>query len=100
MSRRDELRQKLKSEIDVAEWAWVKPHAEQDRVIVVSQDLELLEVAVTVAAGDLPQVESWMKETLLTKPTREQLRTYNSDERRTFQCVIVQPWVLIQAQSN
>lgn len=100
MVNRDELRKKLQSEIDSAEWAWLKPHAEQDRLIVVDLELDLLEVAVTVALGDLGAVQEWMKLSQLTKPTLEQIRAFDADERRSFKCLIVQPWVFIQAQSN
>lgn len=96
MDAKDELRKKLQAEIDVAEWAWIKPHLEHDRVIIVSQDLELLDVAVQIAVNELQQVESWMTQQLLTKPTREQIHAFDADDRRLFQCVVVQPWVLIQ----
>ncbi len=100
VSKREELRTKLKAEIDVAQWDWLKPHADQDRLIVVDQELDLLEVGVLVADNDLKTVEDWMKRDLLTKPTSVQLRAFEADGQRAFRCLIVQPWVFIQAQSN
>lgn len=100
MSRRDELRAKLTTEIDAAQWEWLKPHAERDRLILVAPDLGLLDAAVSVADNDLKTVEDWMARGWLSKPAREQLRAFDADPRRSFKCLIVQPWVLVQEQSN
>ncbi len=100
MSKHQELRAKLMAEIDAAQWEWLKPHAERDRLILVAPDLDLLDAAVSIAGGDLKAVEDWMKRGWISKPTGEQLRAFDSDARRSFRCLIVQPWVLIQERSN
>ena len=95
-----DLREKLKSELDTAEWTWVKPHLERDAVILVDQDLDLLDVGCIVAEGRMDQVEKWMTEQQLTKPTRDQIRVWDNDQRRPFLFLIIQPWVFIQQKGN
>ncbi len=95
-----DLRKKIKEELDTAEWAWLKPHLEREALIVVDEDLNLIETAMSVAMNDTETIQDLMTRELLTKPTGQQVSTWDADEKRPFLFLIIQPFVLIQAKSN
>ena len=93
----DDLRSRLESEIERAPWTWLQPHAEREAIIVVGPDLGLLDVACAVAHDEHNQVEKWLEDKSLTKPTVDQLRAWDRDPGQEFQFIILQPFVPIQA---
>ena len=94
------LEEKLKSELETAEWEILKPHFERESLIIVSEELDILKVALTVAQGNLKQVELWMKDNLLTKPTPQQMQAWKQNPQTPFLFLIVQPWVFAQLKGN
>ncbi len=86
----------LSQSLDEAEWAWLKMHAERDGLIVVSQDLDLLNVGVKLAEDNKSDIQKWIQEHKITKPTQEQLATWNEKPTKRFLSLVVQPFVLIQ----
>ncbi len=94
-----DLRTRLKDELDTAEWAWLKPHLEREALIVVDEDLDLIETAYNIAMNDTEAIQDLMTRELLTKPTPQQITAWDADEKRPFQFLIIQPFVLIQAKS-
>ncbi len=95
-----DLREKMKSDLEVAEWELLKPHLERDALIIVSEELDLVDVATAVAEGRLKSVEQWMQKNLMTKPTAAQLHAWEQNPNTPFSFLIVQPWVLIQQRAN
>lgn len=95
-----DLRAELAQNLDEAVWSWLVPHVKRDVVIVVTQELDLLDVAVAIASDDTLCVQHWISEQLLHKPSPEQLTAWNRDETKRFQALIVQPYVLVQESSN
>lgn len=91
-----DLRTELLENLDEAEWEWLIPHVKRDAVIVVSLGLNLLDVGVAIAGDNIPAVQVWIDEQLLTKPTTEQLSEWNGNPQKRFQTLIVQPYVLVQ----
>lgn len=97
MSRsRDELREELGKSLDEAEWSWLVPHHKRGALIWVSQELDLLIVGECVASDAKADVESWLKQGLLSRPSAAQVEAWEKSPQRKFLSLIVQPWVLVQ----
>ncbi len=94
-----DFRAELAESLDEAQWDWLKPHAQRDRVLVVNQALDLLDVGVAIARDDVMSVQHWISEQLVHKPLPEQLSQWNTDQTKRFQALIVQPFVLVQEQA-
>lgn len=91
-----DLRAELAENIDDAELNWLKPHIQRDVVVVVHPELDLVEVGVAIANDDTISVQHWISEQLLNKPSPEQIVNWNSDQKKRFQALIVQPYVLVK----
>lgn len=96
-SRMQDLRAELAEMIDQAEWEWLIPHVQRDAVVVVDPTLDLVDVGVAIASDNTMAVQHWISEQQLSKPSPEQLATWNSDRTRRFNALIVQPYVLMQS---
>ncbi|NEQ69979.1 MAG: DUF2288 family protein [Symploca sp. SIO2D2] len=95
-----DLRAQLAEALDEATWEWLIPHAKRDAVVVVTQQLDLLDVGVAIANDDTLSVEHWISEQLVHKPFSEELTIWNTDTAKRFQALIVQPYVLVQEMSQ
>lgn len=92
----ENLREQLSELLDEAELEWLKPHIQKDAVILVSPDLDLLDVGVAIASDNTQSVQHWIGEQLLVKPSSEILDRWNSNPDRKFQAMIIQPYVLVK----
>jgi hypothetical protein len=90
------LREQLAKLIDEAELEWLKPHIQKDAVIIVTPDLDLLDVGEAIASDNTQSVHRWIGEQLLVKPSLETIDRWNSSPQPRFQALIVQPYVLIK----
>jgi hypothetical protein len=95
-----DLKTTLEESLDQAQWEWIAPHNERQAVIVVSQDLNLIEVGLCIAQDDATAVQDWIKRELLNKPTPTQIRTWEQNPGKRFTTLIVQPYVLIQEHAH
>jgi hypothetical protein len=91
-----DLRTELSETIDESEWEWLIPHAQRDAVILVSLDLNLLDVGEAIASDNIPSVQRWIDEQLINKPSPQQLGEWNANQQKRFNTLIVQPYVLVQ----
>ena len=55
-----DLKEKLKNEIQQVEWEQLKPHQEREALVMVSQELALVEVALAFAEDDTKNVKKWI----------------------------------------
>lgn len=92
----EELREELAETLDEAEWNWLAPHARRDSLILVSPDLDLLDVGVAIANDNVLYVQRWIAEALIQKPSPAQLSDWNGHQEKRFKALIVQPYVLVQ----
>lgn len=90
------IRTELIENLDEAEWDWLVPHAQRDAIILVSSYLDLLDVGVAIASDSTNQVQVWIDEALITKPSPQQLGAWNTDRTKRFDTLIVQPYVLVK----
>ena len=91
-----DLRTELSDALDEAEWQWLLPHAKRDSVIVVKSELSLVDVGMAIANDNVAAVQGWIDAELIHKPSSEQLSSWNQNQEKRFQALIVQPYVLVQ----
>lgn len=96
----DPLRAELEKSLGPAEWSLIRKQMAKDTVIVVSPALELIEVALAVAKNDEDRVKEWIGSGAVTKPDLDMLSSWEKTPERTFLCVVVHPFVLIQTFGN
>ncbi|MFB2918078.1 MULTISPECIES: DUF2288 domain-containing protein [Aerosakkonema] len=94
-----DLKAELSETLDEAEWEWLMPHAQRDRLIVVSLGLDLVDVGVAIANDDVLSVQHWIGEQLIYKPSPTQMASWQADRTKRFNALIVQPYVLVQEPS-
>lgn len=90
------LQDELEKTLDEAEWNWLKPHAQRGALIIVAQSLQLLSVGDAIAQDAAQQVQEWIEQGLLSKPTQQQMDAWDQEPGRKFLSLVVQPYVLIQ----
>jgi hypothetical protein len=90
----------LESSLGPAEWSILRPHFVRGAVFLVSNSLDLLTVARRIAGDDTTQVAAWLNSGNLTRPTEAQARDWDATPSKTFQSIIVAPYVLMQEISN
>ncbi len=95
-----DIRAELTENIDEAEWDWLIPHVQRDAVIVVSSQINLVDVGVAIASDNIPEVQTWIDEALLAKPSNEQMGQWNANRTKRFNTLIVQPYVLVQEKGS
>jgi hypothetical protein len=95
-----DIRTELTQNIDEAEWDWLIPHVQRDAVIIVSSQINLVDVGVAIASDNIPTVESWIDDALLVKPSTEQVGEWNLNRSKRFKTLIVQPYVLVQEKGS
>jgi hypothetical protein len=96
-----ELKEKLKTEIDFADWKMLEGHQEKHGVLLIDSKLNLIDAGVAIAQDEVVLVKSWQEEALLGRPTNEQIKDWKkSPNEKNFKFIIVQPFVLIQLIQN
>ncbi len=89
-------REELALTVDEAEWGWLRAHLERGGLIVVAQELDIVDVGVTIAADDATAINGWIVAGKLTKPSAGEIAAWDGDRRKKFLSLIVSPYVLIQ----
>jgi hypothetical protein len=92
--------EELALQIDVAQWQWLRPHAERGALVLIDTMLELAVVGACFAADNSVQVQGWLASGLLVKPTAAQLDLWNSQPDKCFSMLVISPFVLIQERDD
>jgi hypothetical protein len=92
------IQEQLSQDMANIEWSDLMPHCQRDAVIVVDEALNLIEAGVAIAQDNVAQVQVWVEEQLLQKPTEQQLSLWNQSPSQRFSTLIVQPYVLISSK--
>lgn len=90
-----DLRSKLEAEIGPAHWKVIRPHFLRGAIIIVSTELDLIDVAVKVAEDDTCTIQAWIEEEKLTKPFPEDAKRWEEDKKE-LTALVVDPFVLVQ----
>ncbi|MFB2936290.1 DUF2288 domain-containing protein [Aerosakkonemataceae cyanobacterium BLCC-F154] len=91
-----DLKAELTASLDEAEWQWLLPHLSRDSLIVVTPELNIVDVGVAIANNNVPLVQNWISQELIHKPSLNQMADWQNNLNKKFQALIVQPFVLIQ----
>lgn len=91
------IKTQLSEQLASIEWNLLIPHAQRDAVVIVKDQLSLLDVGVAVAEDDSKRVQSWISQQLIYKPSPQDLSSWNSEPTKQFMTLIVDPFVLVQA---
>jgi len=89
------IRSKLEAEIGPADWKVIRPHFLRGAIIVVSKELDLIDVAIKVAEDDTCAIKDWIEKGKLTKPFPEDAKRWE-EEKEELTSLVVDPFVLIQ----
>jgi hypothetical protein len=92
-------KEELATKIDAIDWFTLRAHLERGAIIVIDPILELAEVGAGVANDDVKTIERWVSSRLMGKPTAQQIEKWDAEKRKSFLCLIVSPYVLIQEES-
>ena len=92
----DVAKEALATQIDDAEWGWLRAHLERGGLIVVSPDLDLAETGWRITTDDTAAIGACIAGGKLGKPSREQIDAWDNDRTRTFRMLIASPYILIQ----
>lgn len=95
----NELRTKINRETARLPWAELQRHFAQGTVIYVSEELDLIDVAVRVAHDDKDNVARWMAEGKVAKVSDVQAALWAEANASVWACV-VSPFVLVQPQKT
>jgi hypothetical protein len=90
------LRSGLMAALDVAQWDWLRPHAQREGVIMVTAAMDLVEVGMAIATDNTASVQRWIDEQAIYKPTQQQLSAWNQTSDLEFEALIVAPFVLLK----
>jgi len=96
----EDVRRRLSAEVHRVDWQPLAPHAKRGGLVLVDSRLDLIDVAVAVAADDSASVQAWMEAGQLQRPTQSQVADWQSQSRECFTVVIVQPYVLAQRDTG
>jgi len=96
--RADELlRAKLNLETSQLPWKELLRYFAAGMVIVVSSELDLIEVALRISNDDKNTVAQWLKERQVAKVSDAQASAWLEADASLW-TVVVKPWILVQAQ--
>ena len=88
-------RESLEAEAGDIAWVELQRFFAAGRVIAVSADLDLIEVAFECAADNLTRFDDWTQAGRVGPVTDEQAREW-LDANALMRAVVVKPWVLVQ----
>jgi hypothetical protein len=91
----DQLYTKLNLETAQLPWTELQRYFAGGNVIVVSDELDLIDVAARIAADDKDAVAAWLETSQLEKVTDAQAKAW-VDTDTLLWTVVVKPWILVQ----
>jgi hypothetical protein len=94
-----ELHDKINRETARIKWGELERHFAQGAVVYVSEELDLIEVALRISHDDKQSVQRWMAEGKLAKVTDLQAQTWTAADEALWASV-VSPYVLVQPEKK
>lgn len=94
-----DLRIKINRETARLPWAELVRHFAQGTVVYVSEELDLVDVAVRISHDDKDNIARWMAEGKLGKVTDLQAQTWTESDAQLWTSV-VSPFVLVQPEKK
>ncbi len=91
-----ELSERLRQDLAEVTWKDLRLHLQRDAIILVANELDMIDTALAVAKDDKTQVQGWLTQGQLKKPTAEQIAAWEAQPDQPFRVLIVQPFILAQ----
>jgi len=92
-----ELHDKINRETARIPWSELERHFANGAVVYVSEELDLVEVALRMAHDDKASIARWMSEGKLAKVSDLQAQTWQAADALLWASVL-SPWVLVQPE--
>lgn len=89
-------KEELALSIDEAPWDLLRAHLERGGLIVAARELDLAEAGKKLADDDAAAIGGWIESGKLTKPSAGQIAAWDAASGKTFNMLIISPYVLIQ----
>lgn len=96
MTEEKNVRDGFAKDLAEVDWKDMRIHLQRDVIILVSEDLDLIDVATDVAEDNKDQISLWIASGKLTKPTKEQIDQWENQLDKPFRMLIAQPYILAQ----
>src|SRR4051794_17516630 len=90
---------KINSETARIKWSELERHFAAGNVLFVSEELDLIKVALYISHDDAESVKRWMAEGKLARVSDDQALTWTSADT-TLWAAVVSPFVLVQQEKN
>lgn len=94
-----ELKDKVNRETARIHWSELEKHFAAGAVVYVSEDLDLVDVAVRLAHDDKETFQRWVAEGKVHKVNDEQAQTWAVSDS-TLWASVVSPFVLVQPEKK
>ena len=94
-----ELHDKINRETGRVKWSELERHFASGSVIYVSEELDLIDVALRVAHDDKDSIARWMNEGKVAKVSDLQARTWSAADV-TLWASVVHPFILVQPEKK
>jgi hypothetical protein len=94
-----ELHDKINRETARVQWSELERHFAHGSVVYVSEELDLVEVALRVAHDDKASITRWMNEGKVAKVSDLQARTWEAAGTPLW-ALVVSPFVLVQPEKH
>ena len=94
-----ELHDKINRETGRIKWSELARHFASGSVIWVSEELDLIDVALRIAHDDKESVATWMTAGTVAKVSDVQAQTWTASDE-TLWASVVSPFVLVQPEKK
>lgn len=94
-NQNDILRARLNTETAQIAWKELLRFFAAGTVIAVSEELDLVEVAIQISNDNKAMIEQWMLEKRVDKVSDEQAKDWLKTDASLW-AVVVRPWILVQ----
>ncbi len=94
-----ELHDKINRETGRVKWSELARHFAKGTVVYVSEQLDLIDVALSIAHDDKVNVERWMAAGQVAKVTDGQAQAWTAADA-TLWASVVSPFVLVQPEKK
>ena len=95
----NELHDKINRETARVHWSELERHFAHGSVVYVSEELDLVEVALRIAHDDKDSITRWMNEGKVAKVSDIQAQTWQAADTLLWASV-VNPFVLVQPEKH
>jgi hypothetical protein len=94
-----ELHDKINRETSRIKWTELDRHFAAGNVVYVSEELDLVNVALHISHDDKESIQRWMAEGKVAKVTDVQAQTWTIADASVW-AAVVSPFVLVQPEKN